>query len=617
MLGTVFEPPLGASEPARNLLASFAATVRRRASAPALRARVLGAWRPLSWSAWAEGSREIAAGLAALGVRPGDRVALLGEGSTTWAIAELGIARLGAISVPLPTSPAPELELMLRDAGVEVLFVEPTRAGRLVGVHHPLRLRIGMPADGATDERAGDDVASWEPWESLRRRGRRALDTDADLRTRIDDAAERIAPDDPLTILYTAGTTGSPRGVMLRHGGAVWQGDALARAAGVGPNDEQLLVLPPSQVFARAMLWGAMAGGVVTSFGDAAGFERDVAEVAPTFFAAVPELLERIALRWQHALPRAAWAAPAVERALEVGRRASVAAQRGESLSLGLSLRRKLADRLLFAPMRARLGDRLRFIACGGAPLSRELAEFFHAAGVLVLEGYGLTEAGGVVTWNRPERYRFGTVGQALPGCELALDPDGELRVKCPSLATPLGRDAELDDEGFLRTGDVAELQQGFVRLFDRKRDVIKTTGGKSVAPAKIETRLRGKPGIAHALVVGPSFAEPGRELVALVDVDERVMMEISEREGLGCRSRADLASHPRIRQLLWTAIAEVNDTLPRHEHVSDFAVLPEPLRASAGELTAGGTLRRAMIARRHASLLAGLQGHAGVRGHR
>src|SRR5689334_2879389 len=222
MLGTAFEPASGASEPARNLLASFAATVRRRGSSPALRARVLGAWRPLSWSAWAEASREIAAGLAALGIRAGDRVALLGDASTTWAIADLGIARLGAVSVPLPTSPAPELELMLRDADAKAIFVEPSRATRIVGVKQVLA-RIGMPADGSNDDR-NDEGEGWERWDALRRRGRNALEHDAELRARIDGAEDRIAPDDPLTILYTAGTTGIPRGVMITHRGAVFQG---------------------------------------------------------------------------------------------------------------------------------------------------------------------------------------------------------------------------------------------------------------------------------------------------------------------------------------------------------------------------------------------------------
>ena len=583
-----------------NAVAMFRARRDAAAAAPALRAREAGAWRPLSWAAWDTAAREIAAGLWARGIRTGDRVAVLGETSTAWAIADQAIACAGAISVPLsPASPPAELAFVVGDAGAHALLCEPSLVARttsLAGVTLAAAL-------GGSDDPSAEDLVGWD---ELREAGRRAVASDAALRDRLERARETIAPGDPLTIVYTPGTTGVPKGVVLTHGNAVFEASALGRAVAIGTADEQLLALPLSHVFARHLLWGAIEHGVVTALASPTTIGRDLVEVAPTFFACVPELLERLHDRLESGL-RTGLQGVAAHAALDVGRRVSRLRERGQDVPVALQLRHRVADRLVLAPLRARLGARLRFVVSGGASLRAEVAAFFHAVGVLVLEGYGMTETAGAVCWNRPDRHRLGTVGPPLPGVDVRIAEDGEVLVRGPNVMA--GYHGRAEDtraafvDGWLATGDIGEMQDGFLRLTDRKRDVIKTASGKVVAPQKLEARLCAHEGIAHAIVLGEGLAH----MVALVDIDEGAMMRIAARENLGCRTRADLVDHPRIRRLVQSWIDEVNAGLARHEHITSFALLPDELRAQTGELSTTGRIRRRAIAERHAGLVAGL----------
>jgi long-chain acyl-CoA synthetase len=264
-----------------------------------------------------------------------------------------------------------------------------------------------------------------------------------------------------------------------------------------------------------------------------------------------------------------------------------------------------VADRLFFARIRALFGGRLRFFVCGGAALNQEIAEFFHACGVLILEGYGLSETTGATNVNRPDRFRFGTVGPAMPGCEIRIADDGEVLVRGHNvmrgyLERPEETAAAFDEHGWLRTGDIGELRDGFLKITDRKKSLFKTTGGKYVAPRMVEGRLRVKEGIGHALVHGEGRPFP----IALVSLDVEALLQRSDEEGLGCRTYADLAVHPRVQALVQEHVDAVNATLARWETIRRFAIVPRPFTVESGELTPTRKLRRAVIAQRYAEVI-------------
>ena len=295
----------------------------------------------------------------------------------------------------------------------------------------------------------------------------------------------------------------------------------------------------------------------------------------------------------------------AFERCMEVGRKVSMCRQRGQSLPGALALKMNLADRLFFAKIRQQFGGRLRFFVSGGAALRREVAEFFHAIGILILEGYGLTETTGATNVNRPDRFRFGTVGPAMPGCELRIADDGEILVRGAGVMDgyhdlPEETLAALDPLGWLHTGDIGELRDGFLTITDRKKDLIVLSSGKNIAPLPLEGRLQLGEGIAHAVVAG----EGRSHLVALIALDAKAMLALSRREGLGCHDYADLARHPRIRHVVQGHIDRLNADLADFEAIRRFAVPEAEFTEATGELTPTGKVRRREVLARYFGLI-------------
>jgi long-chain acyl-CoA synthetase len=595
-----------------NVMQMFLARVGKTPELTALRFKRGGQWRPLSWRGWELAGRELAAGMIArFGVEPGDRIALLASTRVEWALCDLAICLCGAVSVPIyPTLLGAEIAFLLGDSGARVLIAERPEMLR--------RWREGREADDDQDApapviehevcielEAGDLAPPHLTLDALREAGRAALTGVNDVHTRIETVIAERKLEDVFTIAYTSGTTGRPKGAMLTHMNLVYEAWAIKNSIAVDRTDQHLLMLPLSHIFARHLLWAAVESGAVTAFAERMSTAaHDLLEVAPTYLGSVPDFFERIERELQAEFATRSFAErKLVEAALDVGRRVSVFRQRGLPIPTLLAVEHRLADKALFSGIRARFGGKLRFFISGAAPLRRETAEFFHAIGVLILEGYGLTETTGTTHVNRPDRFRFGTVGPALPGCEVRVIAQGEILLRGHNVMAgyygqPAATQDVIDADGWLHTGDAGEIEDGFLRITDRLKDLIITAGGKSIAPQKLEGRLRRRDGIAHVFVTG----DRRPYLVALIGLDEPEMLVLARREGLGCRGYADLARHPRIREVVASYIDDLNRTLPSYETIKRFAIPPEPF--SFDEVTPTLKLKRKAVESRYAALI-------------
>lgn len=602
MAATAFTPRPAEGLKYPNVVRMFEARLARSPHGPALRHKVAGVWRTITWKQWWDEAREVAAGLvAAHGVKPGDTVAVLSPTRVEWIVADLAIALCGAISVPIyPSLTAANVAYILRDSACTVVLADEAR--RVEGVElHGARAVVVME---------GAPTLGGSTWAQLRVAGAKALPEgmDAELQRRV----EATSLETTMTHVYTSGTTGEPKGVVLTHENLVYEAWAIKNVVPVDETDEQLLVLPLAHIFARHLVWGAVENGAVTAVGEGEPqIAANLLEVAPTFMGAVPRMYEMAHARvMREVIGRSPVTRRGFEIALDVGRRLSAYKQRGQVPPTSLQLRGMVGDRLFFTKIRALFGGRLRFFVCGGAALNQEIAEFFHACGVLILEGYGLSETTGATNVNRPDRFRFGTVGPAMPGCEIRIADDGEVLVRGHNvmrgyLNLPEETKASFDEHGWLRTGDIGELRDGFLRITDRKKSLFKTTVGKYVAPRMIEGRLRVKEGIGHVMVHGEGRPYP----IALVSLDVEALLQRSDEEGLGCRTYSDLAVHPRVHALVQEHIDAVNATLARWEVVRRFAIVPRPFTVESGEVTPTRKLRRAVIAQRYAELIEELYG--------
>jgi long-chain acyl-CoA synthetase len=568
-------------------------------------------WVSLDWRRVGDRVRAIAAGLLALGVRPEDRVAIAASTRLEWILADFGILCAGAATTTIyPTTPAPDVAFILRDSGARVVFAEDDEQLAKLRAH-----RAELPAltkvvrlDGA----GGDDWVIGLA--ELERAGRDHL---AAQPTAVDDAVAAVGPERLATLMYTSGTTGRPKGVRLVHDNWTYEGEAIKTLGLLGPDDLQYLWLPLSHSFGKVLLSAQLAVGFATAVdGRIERLVDNLAAVRPTFMAGPPRVFEKI----EHRVTELAGSGVrrrVFDWSMEVGRRAARRSRAGESPAGLLRLERAAADRLVFAKLRKRFGGRLRFLVSGSAALSTEVAEFFHAAGLLILQGYGLTETSAASFVNLPDRFRFGTVGPPLPGTEVRIAGDGEVLIRGPGVMRgyhnlPEETAATLDQDGWLHTGDVGELdERGLLRITDRKKDLIKTSGGKYVAPQAIEIRFKAVCAYASDIVV---YGEGRPYCTALVALDPEPIGSWARDHGLGDLPLAQLAANEQVWALIGRSINEVNRRLPRWETIKRFAVLPVELTVEQGEVTPSLKLRREVVTARYRDLLDSLYDDAAAR---
>ncbi|HET9598322.1 MAG TPA: long-chain fatty acid--CoA ligase [Anaeromyxobacteraceae bacterium] len=595
----------------RSVPALFLQRVGKTPDAEAFRHPSGGGWRSLTWRETEGRVRAIAGGLRALGLQAEERCAILASTRIEWVLVDLAVLCAGGATTTIyPSSTAEECAFILADSGSALAVVED--AGQL----EKLRARRAeLPALRKVILLDGD--AGGDPWvttlaalEAVGRTG------DAERPGAFEEAAEAVGPEALATLVYTSGTTGRPKGVELLHGGWVAQAKAIDRA-GLLNHDRalQLFWLPLSHVFGKmigtAQLW---IGFPTAVDGRVERLVENLAEVRPTFVCAVPRIFEKVHNR---IVSQAQAGGPvrvaAFRWALGVGRERARARREGRQPAPWIRAQAVLADRLVLAKVRAIFGGRLRFFISGSAPLSREVRDLFEAAGLPILEGYGLTESAAATHVNHPDRPRPGTVGPPLPGVEVRLAEDGEVLMRGPWIMRGYHglreQTAEALAGGWLRTGDVGTVDSdGYLTITDRKKDLIKTSGGKYVAPQELEGKLKAlSPLVSQALVHG----DRRNYITALVTVDPQALASWAAARGLGTRGAAELAGHPDLRAEIQGAVDRLNAALPRFASVKRFTILPSDFSEAAGEVTPSQKLKRKLVEQRYQAVLDAMYGEA------
>jgi long-chain acyl-CoA synthetase len=565
-------------------LAEMALAAADRYSGPALRFKQGGRWHDISHPELGEIVTEIAAGLMACGVESGDRLAIFSSTRPEWTMVDLGALCAGAVVVPVyHTSSAEECEHVLGHSGARVVICEGPREVEMVR---------GLDAAAAIDSIVSIDPADAPSLVDLRGHG-----AEVGL-GEVRERAASVRPDDLCTIVYTSGTTGSPKGCMLTHRNYRANSDMCAAAVDLADDAVVFVFLPLAHSMTRVVSMYTLDQGHTLAYwtGDMARVMSDVAECRPTDLPSVPRLFEKI-----HATATATGGPRRrmLDWAVSAGRRA----REGERPGAALRARHALADRLVLRRIRELFGGRLRMVFSGGAPIAPETLEFFDACGLTVLEGYGLTETSAAATMNTPDELRFGTVGRPLDGCKVEIAADGEVTIAGPHVFAGYYRDAEATASalrgGWLATGDLGELDDGgFLRITGRKKDLIVTASGKNVAPAAIEEALCRSRWISQAVAVG----DRKPYVAALLTLDPGQAPALAERAGVPPAEVADLARAPAVLEELQRAVDEVNDRFARAEQVKRFELLPRELTQEDGELTPTLKVKRPAVVERYAA---------------
>ena len=590
--------------------AAFFARAADRAEALALRHKERGLWRRVSWAEYALEVRRAAAALIQAGVQPGDRVAILGDNRPEWLYGHLGAMAVGAASCGIyPTCSSEQIGYVLSHSGARVLFLEDEEQ---VEKTLPILERTAVQRVVVWDRKGlwGFDEERLVFYDEFRQEGSERLGSAG---AEVDARIASVKPGDTAMIVYTSGTTGHPKGAMLTHANVLFLADTLAAANPPRPDDEGLSYLPLSHIFENLMsLFLPLAGGGAVSFAE--GIESlfgNLREVSPTVLAGVPRVWEKIASIVELRMQDSTWLKRrAYMMALGVGRRFARTrleeARGGAAAPLGLSLARGLARLLVLRPLCRQLGlERVRLAICGAAPASPELFEYFHAIGVPLIEGYGMTESCGVISANRLERPRVGTVGEPLEGIEVRIAEDGEILTRGPHVFAGYFRDPEqtaqaVDTEGWLHTGDVGELVDGHLRILDRKRDILITAGGKNIAPAVVENALKWSPYIQDAVVLG----DRRNYVAALILIDEDNVAKYAQDHRVPFSTFEELTRRPEVRRLVQQEVDAANARLSRVESVRRFALLPRRFYTEDGDVTPTQKVKRRSVESRYADLV-------------
>ncbi len=559
-------------------------------------------WEPVTWREAGDRVTRLAAGLVALGVEPQQRVGIMSSTRYEWILADLAVMCAAAATTTVyPSTLADESAYILADSESVVVFAEDDgQIAKLKEKKAELpHLRKVVTFDGATD---GDWVINLAELEKL---GEQLLTEQPDL---VDQRVESTTPESLATLIYTSGTTGRPKGVRLTHAAWTYEGAAIQALDILDENDLQYLWLPLAHSFGKVLLSTQLACGFPTAVdGRVDKIIENLAVVKPTFMGAAPRIFEKahgriVTMQANEGGPKE----KIFKAAFAVGRQVKSRELEGRSVPPHLKVANAVFDRLVFAKIRERFGGRVRFFISGAAALNRDVAEWFHVAGILILEGYGLTETSAGSAVNHPDDYRFGSVGLVFPGTEFKVAEDGEILIKGPGVMEgyhnlPEQTAETLDADGWLHTGDIGEItESGHVRITDRKKDLFKTSGGKYIAPSAIESQFKAICPYASQFMV---HGAERNYCVALVTLDADALAGWAEQNGKS-GSYAELVTMPEVQEMVQGYVDELNRRLNRWETIKKWILLDHDLSVESGELTPSMKVKRKVVEENHKKAL-------------
>jgi long-chain acyl-CoA synthetase len=564
-----------------------------------------GQWLDITVPEFERTVRDFSAGLRSLGVKPGDRVAILSENRPEWSLSDFAILAARAVSVPIyPTLVPHQIEYILRDSGsVAVVCSTWEQAEKILAIrdHCPALINVII-----CDDEGKKLPERTFTFKDIQKRG---VEFEKESVTKFDDLLRSATPNDLATLVYTSGTTGEPKGAMLTHGNIASNVAATNDLMPFRPGDIALSILPLSHILERMADFTYFYNGGCVAYAENVMKVRDnLQEVKPTVFAAVPRLFEKMKM----AIMENVDGMPAARQklfhwALDVAsERLPYMVDKKKHMPPMLAFKSALASKLVFHKISDRLGGRLRFVLSGGAPLSKELAEFFVGAGIEIFEGYGLTETSPVIAINTFEHRRLGTVGHIIPGVEVKIAEDGEIITRGPHIMKGYFNNPEatahaIDSDGWFHTGDIGHIDSdGFLKITDRKKEIIINAYGKNIAPQPLEGLLKTSPSIGTPVLIG----DRRKFLSALIVPNFEKLERDAKQLGLNFSDRAQLVNDPQVKAIMQKEIDRFNASLDRQEHVRKFTLLPTDFTLEEGEITPSLKVKRKVIDQKYKSLI-------------
>lgn len=564
-----------------------------------------GQWQTLTWLDYYDRIVLTASSLLNLGIQKGDRVAIMSNTRLEWSLCDLGIMGIGAISVPIYQSSTPEdIEYILNNSQARVIFIE-NKSTLLTVLNLKSELTSLEKIICFNNEIVMTDKDCMT-WGDFHARGSKGLKQN---QIEFETRCQGTLFEDTATLIYTSGTTGKPKGVVITHEQITSEITEAFPYVGAGPEDISLSFLPYAHVLGRIESWGQIYLGYQLAFAESIErIRNNLVEIRPTFLMSVPRIFEKIFAGINSQLGNNPAKRAFFKWAVQVGKQAGEYRLNREPLPLPLFAQLQLAEKLVLNKIKDAFGGRLRFAVSGGAPIAREIEEFFHACGILILEGYGLTETTAAICVNTPFDYKFGSVGKPIGDTQIKIAADGEILIKSKKVMKEYYKDPqstqEVFENGWFKTGDIGEiLPSGDLKITDRKKDLIKTAGGKYVAPQKLENLLKTQPLISQAIIHGDNK----KYIVALLALDFVSLKQKAEELQLPTTDLSALTQNPKILELIRRAVAEVNSELGSYETIKRFSVLTNELTVESGDLTPSLKVKRKILEKKYAHQLASL----------